>query len=140
MTAHTVRELMSTEVTTLERNEKLSLADSIMSIGRIRHMPVLDEDGKLVGLLSQRDLFHSALVKALGYGTVAKQKMLEGLLVKEVMTNDPVTVSPDTDVAAAASIMAEKKFGCLPVVEGDDLVGILTEGDFVGYFARGGSR
>jgi CBS domain-containing membrane protein len=62
-----VRDVMTSEVTTLKRNDKLTLADDIMNLGRIRHLPVLDDDEKeLVGLVSQRDLFRGALAKALG--------------------------------------------------------------------------
>ena len=80
-----VRDVMTREVATLERNDKLATADSVMRLGRIRHMPVLDEDGRLAGLVSQRDLFRGALLRALGYGTAAEKKMLDLLVVKEVM-------------------------------------------------------
>jgi CBS domain-containing protein len=60
-----VRDLMSRPVRTLERNDLLSVADSVMRNERIRHLPVLD-NGRLVGIVSQRDLFLSALVRALG--------------------------------------------------------------------------
>ena len=107
-----------------------------MSLGRIRHLPVVDDDGNLVGILSQRDLFHSALVKALGYGTVAKKKIMDVILVKAMMKSDVVTTTPDTFLSEAAQQMESRKIGCLPVLEGGKLVGILTEGDFVRYFAK----
>jgi CBS domain-containing protein len=81
-------------------------------------------------------MFHSALVKALGYGASAQAKMLKMLLVKEAMTTDVVTVAPDTKVSDAARIMVQKKIGCLPVVAGEKLVGIVTETDFVALAAR----
>lgn len=127
-----VRDLMSTEVATVLRNDQLLLADDLMRLGRIRHTPVLDETtGEVVGLLSQRDLFRGALARALGYGAHAQQKVLGMLLVKDVMTNDPVTIAPDAPIAEAARLMLDRKFGCLPVVEEGKLVGILTESDFV---------
>lgn len=131
-----VRDVMKTEVATLGRNDVLTLADDIMALGRIRHLPVLDEDGTLVGVVSQRDLFRGALASALGYGAHAQRKLLNMLRVKDVMTSDPVTIGPDTELAAAARLMAERKVGCLPVVEGDALVGILTEGSFVELVAK----
>jgi CBS domain-containing protein len=127
---------MTQEVATLERNDKLSIADNVMRLGRIRHMPVLDEEGSLVGLISQRDLFRGALLKALGYGSNAEQKMLEMVVVKEVMTTGILTIAPDASLHEAAQLMVEKKIGCLPVVDGEKLVGILTEGDFVALVAR----
>lgn len=127
-----VSELMSREVATVLRNDQLLTADDLMRLGRIRHSPVLDEStGELVGVLSQRDLFRGALARALGYGQHAQQKVLGALLVKDVMTTDPVTVRSDAPLAEAARIMLERKLGCLPVVDDGQLVGILTESDFV---------
>lgn len=134
-----VRDLMSSDVATLERNDRLTIADDIMNLGRIRHLPVLDEDGGLAGILSERDLLHGALARTLGYGQHAQQKLRGIVLVKEVMTNDPKTIGPDAPLAEAAGVLAKYKIGCLPVVEGDRLVGILTEGDFVRLHADASS-
>jgi CBS domain-containing protein len=98
---------------------------------RIRHLPVLDEDGLVCGVVSQRDLFRGALAKALGYGQTAQQKMHSMLLVKEVMSTTVVTIGPHEPLANAARLMLEHKVGCLPVLDGEKLVGILTESDFV---------
>jgi CBS domain-containing membrane protein len=124
-----VADVMTTDVATLNMNDKLTTADDVMRLGRIRHLLVVDDDGALVGVVSQRDLFHSGLLKALGYGTHAKRQALETMLVKEAM-HDATTISPTTPLSDAARLMAEKKFGCLPVVDGGKIVGILTEGDF----------
>jgi CBS domain-containing protein len=126
-----VRDLMSDQVATLNVNDKLSIADDVMKLGRIRHMPVLDDDDCLVGVLSQRDLLHGALAHTLGFGQVAKQKVMATILVKEVMASSPTTIGPDTAIGEAAAMMTSNKIGCLPVLEGERLVGILTEGDFV---------
>lgn len=132
-----VRDAMSEDVATVLRNDQLLIADDLMRLGRIRHTPVLDEtSGEVVGVLSQRDLFRGALARALGYGTRAQQKVMGMLLVKEVMTPDPLTVEPDTELADAARIMLDRKIGCLPVVEQGRLVGILTESDFVRLACR----
>jgi len=132
-----VSDVMTGDPTTLKRNDKLTLADDIMRLGRVRHLPVLDDDGeRLVGLVSQRDLFRDALAQALGYGRHAQRKILDSLSVKEVMTSDVLTIRPDASVVEAARLMTERKIGCLPVVENGRLVGILTEGDFVALTAR----
>lgn len=131
-----VRDVMTSEATTLERNDKLTLADDIMRLGRIRHLPVVDENGQLAGIVTQRDLFRGALAKALGYGERAQRQLMDTLVVKEVMTSDVITTTPDTPLAEAAHVLVERKIGCLPVVEGGRLVGIITEGDFVALAAR----
>jgi len=128
---------MSRPVRTLERNDKLSIADTVMRNERIRHLPVLDDNGRLVGIVSQRDLFLNALVRALGHGTVARDRALGSIAVKEVMTEDVVTTTPETPITAAAQMMVDRKIGCLPVVEGNAVVGILSESDIVSAVARG---
>jgi len=131
-----VRDVMTAEATTLQRNDKLTLADDVMRLGRIRHLPVLDENGQLAGILTQRDLFRGALAKALGYGERAQRQLMDTLVVKEVMTSEVITTTPDTPLAEAAQVLIERKIGCLPVVEAGRLVGIITEADFVALAAR----
>jgi predicted transcriptional regulator len=122
---------MTHEVVTLGRNEKLSVADDIMRLGRIRHLPIVDEDGLLSGIVSQRDLFLSGLLRALGCGTNTPKKVLDCVLVKEAMKTEVVTVSQDTPLRDAARLMLEKKIGCLVVTSGKQILGVLTESDFV---------
>jgi len=137
MTKLKVRDVMTADPTTLKQNDKLALADDIMRLGRVRHLPVLDDDGqKLVGIVTQRDLFRDALAQALGYGKPAQRKILDSLAVKDVMATAVVTVRPDASLVYAARLLTERKIGCLPVVENGRLVGILTEGDFVALIAR----
>jgi CBS domain-containing protein len=128
---------MSRDPVTLQRNDELSLADDLMRLGRIRHLPVL-EDGTtdLVGVVSQRDLFRGAAAQLMGYGTAGQRKLMKTIPIKEVMNSDPVRTTPETPLAEAAQLMLEKKIGCLLVVEDDALVGILTEADFVELVAK----
>ena len=132
-----VRDLMSHPVRTLDRNDMLSIADTVMRNERIRHLPVLDEAGALVGIVSQRDLFLNALVRALGHGTLARDRSFRTIVVKEVMIDDVVTTTSETPITAAAQVMVDRKIGCLPVVEGRAVVGILSESDIVSAVARG---
>jgi CBS domain-containing protein len=132
-----VRHVMTADPTTLKRNDKLTLAEDIMTLGRVRHLPVVDDDDQtVVGIVTQRDLFRDALAQALGYGKHAQRKLLDTLSVKDVMATEVVTSSPDASLVEAAKILTERKIGCLPVVENGKLVGILTEGDFVALVAR----
>jgi CBS domain-containing protein len=128
---------MSRPVKTLGLNDTLSVADSIMRSERIRHLPVLDESGRIVGILSQRDLFFSALVRALGFGTSSRDRAFNAILVKEVMTPDVVTTVAETLVKTAAQVMVDRKIGCLPVLDGEVLIGMLSESDVVLAVAKG---
>ena len=130
-------DLMSRPVKTLGRNDKLSVADTLMRTDRIRHLPVVDDAGRVVGIVSQRDLFFNALVRALGFGSTTRDRMLESILVKEVMTEDVVTTTPEAEITTAAQLMVDRKIGCLPVVDAEVLVGILSESDIVSAVARG---
>ena len=133
-----VRDVMTREVATLDRNDELSLADGIMRLGRIRHLPVVDETTReLAGIVSQRDLFRGALVRAFGYGEAAQLRIMKTISVKEVMTTEVSTIAPDESLQQAAKVMLEQKIGCLPVVDGNKLIGIVTEADFVALAARG---
>ena len=126
-----VKDVMSGDVQVVRRNDQLSVADTLMKQARIRHLPVLDEDGLVCAVVSQRDLFRGALLRALGYGARAEEAMLRQVPVKEAMSAEIHTIGPDATVADAARIMIERKIGCLPVVEGEKLIGIVTETDFV---------
>ena len=130
--ATTVEELMSVKVATLGQGDTLDIADGIMCMGRIRHLPVLDA-GSVVGVVSQRDLFRAALGAALAFGIRRPQELMRSLEIRDVMSRPAVTVEPGALVQEAARTMAEKKIGCLPVVESGRLVGILTENDVLRY-------
>jgi CBS domain-containing protein len=130
-----VRDLMSTEVWTVGRNDKASAADELMEAHRIRHLPVLGEDGELAGILSRRDVFRTAMRRGFGYGQAAQDRLLGMLLVKEVMTNDVETIAPDAPIAEAARRMLERKISALVVVENERIAGMLTESDFVRHVA-----
>jgi len=136
-TAPRVRDVMSPDPFTLGRNERLSIAEDLMHQQRIRHIPVLDDDGRLAGILSQRDLFRGALLRALGYGSRAEEMILDALVVKEAMVTEVVTTSPDTPLTEAAALMVEHGVGCLPVLDGEQLVGVITEGTFTRLAATG---
>lgn len=131
-----VRDVMTTDVRTLDPNDALSVADELMSVGRFRHVVVVDEDGGVCGVISRRDIFHGALAWSLGQGATAHRRTLESYPVKQVMESSVLTVDPDAMLGEAAALMISTKVGCLPVVEGDDLVGILTEGDFLALLTR----
>lgn len=126
-----VSEVMRTEVVALGREDRLDLAEDIMRLGRIRHMPVLD-DGRVVGLVSSRDLLASSLSKALDFEPDQRRTFLRSIDVGEVMSSQVVTVEPDTTLEEAARLMVDRQIGCVPVVKPDgQLVGLVTETDLV---------
>ena len=129
-----VRDIMVKEVATLDVNDELSLANDIMRLGRIRHLPVV-EGQRLVGIVSERDLFRSSLAQALGYETKATRDLMKTLHIKDIMVPAVVTVGPETPVCDAVRLMVDQKIGCLPVVEGEALVGLVTETDILRYVA-----
>jgi len=94
------------------------------------------QDGALVGVVSQRDLFHATLGSVMQYGEEAEKSFLTSIAVKEVVSEPAVTTSPNTGLKEAARLMLERKIGCLPVVEGDRLVGLLTETDLLRELAE----
>lgn len=126
-----VRDQMTRDVETLGPNDKIRVADELMKVGNFRHVVVVDEEQSVVGVVSQRDICFSALAWAQGQGRTAHDRMLESLPVKEVMRSTVATIEPDASLVEAAQRMMADKIGCLPVVEKDRLVGILTAGDFL---------
>lgn len=125
-----VKEVMVKEVATLDVNDELSLANDIMRLGRIRHLPVV-EGTRLAGIISERDLFRSSLAQALGYGGQASRDLMKTLRIKDIMVHEVTTISPETKLCDAVRTMMDKKIGCLPVVENDRLVGLITETDIM---------
>lgn len=128
-----VRDLMTDNVATVQVDDDLSVLYDLMDSRRIRHVPVLDEDGDLVGIVSQRDLIRGALGDAGGLPMSAQRDLLRSAQVGAIMVTEPTTVESDTSLREAGELLLEHKLGCLPVLEGDELVGIITESDFVRY-------
>lgn len=130
-----VHEVMRTELITLEMDEHLKLASDLMKLGRIRHMPVLSH-GRLVGIVTQRDLFRAAISSVLGFRPVTEREWLAKIRVEEVMTKPVITAGADWTVRQAVDLMLERGIGCLPVVDGERLVGLVSETDCLRLLAR----
>ena len=126
---------MRSELMTLAADEHLSMADDLMRLGRIRHIPVLSH-GRLVGIVTQRDLFRAAMSAVLGFRPAAEREWLSKIRVAEVMTKDVVTARRDWTVRQAVDVMLERRIGCLPVVDGDQLIGLLSETDCLRLLGR----
>lgn len=125
-----VKDIMSTAVEVVGRNDALSTVESLMATKKLRHVPVV-EDGDIVAIVSQRDLFKAMMSSTMGYGEKAQKAYLHSVRVKEIMTDPVITVAPDMSVGEAAELMLQKGIGCLPVVDGATLVGIVTKTDLL---------
>jgi CBS domain-containing membrane protein len=127
----TVADVMTREVRTIDKNDSLANASKLMESGGFRHLVVVDGENAIEGVLSARDLFHGPLAWSLGQGRTAYEKLLEASRVKDAMHEDVETVEGSEPLRNAAARMLQQKIGCLPVVEGERLTGLLTEGDFL---------
>ena len=134
MTALRVRDLMTNTVYSLMPRDDLFAAQSLMDEHNVRHVPVVDEEQDLVGLITMRDLLRAANPGDAELPLEMVEAHKHAVHVAELMTEEVATVSPDDDLQDTARLMLDNKFGCVPVVQGSRLAGILTEADFVRYF------
>jgi CBS domain-containing protein len=120
---------MSTDLFTVRPDDLVDLAASVMEWRHIRHVPVEDDEGRLVGLISHRDL-----LRLLAAGLLTRSE--KAVTVKEIMKRDLVTVTPETPTIEALGTMRRCKVGCLPVIENERLVGVVTAYDFLSLSAE----
>jgi CBS domain-containing membrane protein len=132
-----VRDLMTPGVVSVRPEDTVATAYELMLDGRFRHLVVIDGDGDLVGLLTHRDLLRHSLIERAELPLNLQRSVMRRIRVEEVMTSEAETAEPDQLLQEAALVMFDNKYGCLPVVEGERLVGILTESDFVRFLAAG---
>lgn len=128
---YSVAELMSTKVETLMETATIQQAMSLMSKLHIRHIPIVDKDGKLTGLVSHRDLLAASGPR------LSEIDNVELPVLADIMTRNVETVVESTDLRAAARILVSRKYGCLPVTDThNNLVGIITDSDFINIAAN----
>jgi CBS domain-containing protein len=124
----TIGQFMTQDLFTVHPDDIVDFAASLMDWRHVRHVPVEDTEGRLVGLVS-----HRSLLKLFAQGRIGGD---ERITVEEIMDQDPLTVHPDTPTVEAIRTMRENRLACLPVVRGDKLVGIVTEHDFIKVASR----
>ena len=124
----TVEQFMAVDLFTVRPEDILDLAASLMHWRHVRHVPVEDDAGHLIGIVSHRDL-----IELLASGKLAATPML---VVRDIMKTDLVTVTPETPTLAALHLMRERDIGCLPVLKDGRLVGIVTAYDFLTVSAK----
>lgn len=134
-----VRDLMTSDVFTVGPDEAITTLQDLMNEKRIRHVPVVDDDGALLGLVSERDVLRRTFNQEADLPLSLQLDVLTAVKVRDIMTWEVETIDADENLSTAAQIMLDNKYGCLPVVEEDVLAGILTEADFVKFVAEVGA-
>lgn len=130
-----VRESMTPNPITINVTTPVAQAHKIMQENGVRHLPVLDEDA-LVGMITFSDILEAASSDTGRFDIFEPNYLLATLPVEELMTPDPVTISPDDTVLEAADLMFQHDIGSLPVVEDGKVIGILTETDIFHLVVR----
>jgi CBS domain-containing protein len=137
-----VKDVMQTALTTMTPNTRVSTAYQMMTMrgARIRHLPVVTDEGTLIGIITDRDVRLAMASDAPPMAEYELTSLLEKLRVRDIMTQEVVTVNGTTPVVKAGLIFLQKKFGCLPVVHDNNrLEGIITVADLLRAYSRQGN-
>ena len=129
-----VRDVMSRKMVTISESDTLSTVEDIMTLGHVRHVPVV-RAGKLVGVVSERDLLRASLSNLTEFASEQRRAFLHLVEIARVMSSPPIVIDIDASIQEAARVMAEHKIGCLPVMEDESLSGLVTETDVLRFFA-----
>jgi acetoin utilization protein AcuB len=129
-----VKERMSHPVISVHPKMSMQDALNLMHKERIRRLPVVDKHGRLVGIVSERDLLHASPSDATSLSVWEITYLLSKITVDRIMTREAITISEDTPIEEAALIMADNKIGGLPVIRDGEVVGIITETDLFKAF------
>ena len=128
--AYLVRDYMMSALTTIPRASSLLDAAITMRRSSIRHLPIVDGE-KLVGIITERDVLRCSPSLLSEITQEEYNSIFENTPIERVMTRDPMSVTPDSPIRDAILLMLDRKMGCLPVVEGERLDGILTRSDLL---------
>ncbi len=131
-----VKDRMTLNPITIKPDTSFPEAFRIIRENKIRHLPVVDKKGELVGVVSRTDLLHASPSSATSLSVFEINYLLANLHVSEVMSSPPITVNEDTPLEEAARVMVENKIGCLPVLHEGTLIGMITETDLFETFVE----
>jgi acetoin utilization protein AcuB len=130
-----VRDRMSSPAVTIAPDTPFQDALKLMRDRRFRRLPVVNKKDKLVGIVSERDLLHAAPSSATSLSVWELTYLPSKIQIREIMTEDVITTTPDTPIEDAAHLMVDYRIGGLPVVDGQDrIVGVITETDIFEAF------
>ncbi len=126
-----VKDIMTSEVFVLHATQTLELVRSLMRIKHVRHVPIVDQDNSFVGLITHRDLLAQTISHLADVDEDEQEYLDRHIHIMNIMKTDVLSVDPEIDVCSAITLLLDNKYGCLPVVSGGKLVGIVTEADFL---------
>ena len=129
-----VKDRMSRHPITVTTDVRIDEALKMMRDNKIRRLPVVDKDGRLVGIVSEMDLLYASPSPATSLSVYEIHYLMARITVQDVMTKEVISIEEDTPLEEAARIMVDNKIGGLPVVRNDTLVGIITETDLFKIF------
>ena len=127
----TVKEIMTTEPWTLKATDSLEAARQLMTEKHIRHIPIVDDQGRLVGLVTHRDLLAASIPQLADMGDEQRMAFEASTPLQKIMTTELSVISETMNLRQAALHLQAHKYGCLPVVSQGKLTGIITDSDFV---------
>ena len=127
----TVKEIMTTEPWTLTATDSLEAARQLMTEKHIRHIPIVDDQGRLVGLVTHRDLLAASIPQLADMGDEQRMAFEASTPLQKIMTTELSVISETMNLRQAALHLQAHKYGCLPVVSKGKLTGIITDSDFV---------
>ena len=131
-----VEERMTPNPMTITPDTSFPDALRIIRENRFRHLPIVNEKGKLIGVVSERDLLHAAPSSATSLSVFEMNYLLANLQIREIMSSPPITVPEDAPLEEAARVMIENNIGFLPVMWDDELRGVITETDIFRAFVE----
>ena len=132
-----VEDRMTSDPVTITTNTSLKDALELVRSKSFRHLPVLDEDGGLVGIVTEKSLVYASPTPTTTLSIFEVDYILSRTRVGQVIQGSVITVGPDLPIEEAARVMIDHRIGCLPVVEGEKLVGIISDTDIFRVFAEG---
>lgn len=131
----TIEKAMSSKVVTIGAGDTLVQAVRVMKDNKIKHLPVVDANGGLVGIVTDRDLKEASASDATTLEVHELLYLLDQVKIESIMSKNVITVEKGTALKQAAHTMVEKGIGCLPVTTGGQLTGIITRTDILRFFA-----
>ncbi len=132
-----VRDRMTPNPVTITIDTTLKDALDLVRSKSFRHLPVLDSEGKLVGIVTEKSLVYASPTPATSLSVFEVDYILSRTKIEQIIQGEVITVGPDMPIEEAARVMIDHRIGCLPVVEGDQLVGIISDTDIFRVFVEG---